>query len=257
MSKFFAYDPVDGASFFGDEEAARKQAQDWLDEERANSGDGWSEEVSGICWGEVCGEVVQAKNEPAPDGSEFDYIADYALRDVAALRPYLAPVGVEAFEGLRREHTPMCRLYYATGGSAKLRKLPEGCSCGVSEHNALLDQCIAAHVAALGEVARLTAELAAATARAGGAEKHMGIVSAQATFLISDVRAFEDALAAFFAEQSPDHEDDCPKDDTCECDDLRALYAAGPPMRKSITRLSDAMRVADAAFAALRAGGGR
>jgi hypothetical protein len=45
---------------------------------------------------------------------------------------------------LRREHTSTCRAYYATGGAAKLRKLPEGCSCGADAHNAQVDALLAA-----------------------------------------------------------------------------------------------------------------
>ena len=92
MSKeWFAYDPVDGASFFATEAEAKKQAEDWLDEERNKSADGWSEDVEGICWGRVCGGVVQTKNEPAPEGSDFDYIADYALRDAPAEAARVTP----------------------------------------------------------------------------------------------------------------------------------------------------------------------
>ena len=36
------------------------------------------------------------------------------------------------------------------------------CTCGADTHNALLDQCIAAHVAALGEMERVKAEMATA-----------------------------------------------------------------------------------------------
>ena len=80
---------------------------------------------------------------------------------VAALRPFAAPVGVEAFEGLRREHDPG-----VTWGAGCIRAIhPKGrakCTCGADAHNTLLDQCIAAHVAALGEVERVKAEMATA-----------------------------------------------------------------------------------------------
>jgi len=93
---WFAYDPLDGVSFFATEAEARAQAEAWLDEERDRSVDGWSEEVEGICYGLVTGYVVQTKNEPAPEGSEFDYIADYALRDAARASAPPSPGLVEA-----------------------------------------------------------------------------------------------------------------------------------------------------------------
>ena len=69
------------------------------------------------------------------------------VRRLAALRPFAAPVGVEAFEGLRREHGATCGI--------------NSCLCDAAEWNARVDAARSAHVAALGEVERLSAAILA------------------------------------------------------------------------------------------------
>ena len=93
-------------------------------------------------------DEADALDKAAASGDSNPYdIATIGLplvrRLAAALRPFTAQVGVEAFEGLRRtvydSQTKRAQQFNRT-------------------HNALLDQCIAAHVAALGEAERLRAE---------------------------------------------------------------------------------------------------
>lgn len=104
-------------------------------------------------------------------GDRSDMVTGEAMHDAAdvvrglaaALRPYLAPAGLEAFEGLRRrEHTPKCRLYYASGGATKDRDRCHPVDCGADAHNARVDAARAAHAAALAEMEGLRRELAAA-----------------------------------------------------------------------------------------------
>lgn len=60
------------------EEAARKTAEEALDLERAEAGEGWSEDASSICWGEVKGWVEETDLGPADDG-EFDRVVEMTL----------------------------------------------------------------------------------------------------------------------------------------------------------------------------------
>ena len=126
--------------------------------------------------------------EDALAGSLFE-VSKYEMlpRVVAALRPFTAPVGVEAFEGLRRA----CRC-------GSLRQRAGNCRCGADAHNALLDQCIAAHVAALGEAAKLKADLAATRSVAETGIRADALVVAACADDLND-NAPSDALSVFLA----------------------------------------------------------
>jgi hypothetical protein len=85
MSKaygWFVHDPVDGASFYATEQEAHDAAEKLLDEERDRAvDDEWVlENVESICYGRVCGEVVQTKCTTAEEGSGVDEIWDFELR---------------------------------------------------------------------------------------------------------------------------------------------------------------------------------
>lgn len=79
---FFSWDPQE-REFCEHEtaEQAKDSAEEVLQFFRDEAGDGWDEEVHNIVWGQIIGRVVQTKNEPAPEGSEFDSIADYGFID--------------------------------------------------------------------------------------------------------------------------------------------------------------------------------
>lgn len=83
--RWVVFDPVDGPEWFDDPDKAREYADEILGYYREDSGnEGWNEEVTGLCWGEFVphGVVAQTKCEPAPEGSEFGEIWDFALNAV-------------------------------------------------------------------------------------------------------------------------------------------------------------------------------
>lgn len=90
--RFVVFDPEDGPEWFDTADAAEAHAETILEAERDLSADGWSEEVTGICWGEfVClGEVVQTKCEKAEEGSEFDEWWDFDLKSTPSQQSEVA-----------------------------------------------------------------------------------------------------------------------------------------------------------------------
>lgn len=89
MQRFFSYSPNgSGLEFHATAEEAQAKADAELDEERDNSGDGWSEEVDQICWGEVRQRAV-CTEVPAEEGATFegepiDHYESYDLTDTQA-----------------------------------------------------------------------------------------------------------------------------------------------------------------------------
>jgi len=60
MSKrWFVYDPGDGFETYATAEEAKEGAETALDQYRDNAPEGWAEEVAGVCWGEIKGQVIQ------------------------------------------------------------------------------------------------------------------------------------------------------------------------------------------------------
>ena len=81
---YFAYDHMDGIDFYATEAEAIARAEAVLEDDRDNLDDsGWDENVTLICYGQVLGHVVQTKCEPAPEGSPYDEIWDFAVKSVA------------------------------------------------------------------------------------------------------------------------------------------------------------------------------
>ena len=95
MNRFFSFDG-EGFETHDTPEAAKAAAEAWLDYYRDESGDGWSEEVTNIYWGEIRQQVTQcdvrtrddvvAAGDDAEldkmDGEGWSYICDYQLADV-------------------------------------------------------------------------------------------------------------------------------------------------------------------------------
>ena len=85
--KYFSYSPNLGFELHETAEKARKYAQEDLDWMRHDAGDGWSEEVEHLCWGEVNQMAMQ--QEPIPvaedDDQDFDFYIDYKLEDVSEI----------------------------------------------------------------------------------------------------------------------------------------------------------------------------
>jgi len=72
MNKFFSYSPNgSGLGFHSTAEEARAAAESELDQERDLAGEGWSEEVGQICWGEVR-QFAKESQTPAEEGAMFE-----------------------------------------------------------------------------------------------------------------------------------------------------------------------------------------
>jgi hypothetical protein len=89
MLRFFSYSPNgSGLEFHATAEEAQAEAESQLDEERDLAGEGWSEEVGSICWGEVRQRAV-CTEVPAEEGATFegepiDHYESYNLTDFPA-----------------------------------------------------------------------------------------------------------------------------------------------------------------------------
>lgn len=83
--RFFSYCPECGFDTHPTAETATLAAEDHLEHYRDKAGDGWSEDVTGICWGEIKQEVVETERRPRTDEDncdpEFDEIVDFGLVD--------------------------------------------------------------------------------------------------------------------------------------------------------------------------------
>ena len=79
--RFFAMDADGNMERFDTADAAKAWAQTALEYEQDRAGDGWSEDVTWICWGEIKQQVVMTKSTPTP-GGQFDSIDEYELEDV-------------------------------------------------------------------------------------------------------------------------------------------------------------------------------
>lgn len=95
---FFAYDRDDGMHFFATAEEAKKHAESQLESHAEYaSGDGWLEEVTDVCWGEITERATRTNYRERPvefdeDGCdsetgdywnpEWSYMCSYELRRV-------------------------------------------------------------------------------------------------------------------------------------------------------------------------------
>ena len=80
MKRFFSYDPEDGFVFHDTADCAKQHAQEGINAYRENAHEGWSEEVSLLCWGEIKQGATEIQGEALNDYG--DYYADYQLCDV-------------------------------------------------------------------------------------------------------------------------------------------------------------------------------
>jgi hypothetical protein len=78
--KYFCHDSCGSVEFFDNEKDARKCADDALDAERGDAGDGWAEEVTQIFWGVVLGECEETLRR---DRNEDDFGVDSAITEIA------------------------------------------------------------------------------------------------------------------------------------------------------------------------------
>ena len=81
--RYFAYSPETGFDTYETAAEAKGAAEESLQAYRDVADEGWDEEVTGVCWGEIKQEAVEL-----PTGELIndygDYVADYELRDVGA-----------------------------------------------------------------------------------------------------------------------------------------------------------------------------
>lgn len=84
--KFFMFDPDNGFETYKTAEEAKAAAEEAIDYYRGDAGDGWPDEVSQVCWGEIKQESQQFGLRPRneEDKSCCDMICDYALTDIEA-----------------------------------------------------------------------------------------------------------------------------------------------------------------------------
>lgn len=81
MKRFFSYDPNgDGFTTHDTAEEAEKAAKEGLDAEREEAReDGWSDEASRICWGELRQFAKKTLVPPSP--TSFEAYEEYTLTD--------------------------------------------------------------------------------------------------------------------------------------------------------------------------------
>ena len=81
---------------------AKARADKALDMDRDEAAEGWSEEVTQICWGEVRGRVVETERRPVTpeDNLDCDEVVDYALQDTANNTVETLPLANERAKGI-------------------------------------------------------------------------------------------------------------------------------------------------------------
>jgi len=73
--KYFSYDPNgEGFQLHKTEQEAREEAANAIDEERKHAvSEGWNEEVTEICWGEI--KEISSITEKRDDGIDYGLVA--------------------------------------------------------------------------------------------------------------------------------------------------------------------------------------
>jgi hypothetical protein len=82
---FFSYDPNDGFDTHETADQAMAAAEKALDRYRNEAPDGWDEDVTGVCWGEIKQITVETERRPRTDDDICEpcllEIIDYGLMD--------------------------------------------------------------------------------------------------------------------------------------------------------------------------------
>lgn len=86
MSRYFSYDPDGGFELHDTAELAQAEADEAIDYYRQHADEGWSENVSQVCWGELKQLAAKLYERPVEDrdvvSQGIDSIVDYGLKDV-------------------------------------------------------------------------------------------------------------------------------------------------------------------------------
>lgn len=84
ICRFFMFEPDSGFETYKTAEEARAAAEEAIDYYRGDAVDGWPDEVSQICWGEIKQESQQTGLRPREEGDpgSCEMICDYALTDI-------------------------------------------------------------------------------------------------------------------------------------------------------------------------------
>lgn len=69
MNRYFVYDPNNGFDTYSTIEARDAAAKEAIE---LHLDDGWSEEVTGVCVGEITGRAVQTSVQPKPERKDYD-----------------------------------------------------------------------------------------------------------------------------------------------------------------------------------------
>ena len=80
--KYFSYSDGRGFERHATSDEARKSAEDELEWERDQADNGWSEEVTSICWGTVQEAVRLLSSIPTEPDSAMDSYDEYGLSEV-------------------------------------------------------------------------------------------------------------------------------------------------------------------------------
>ncbi|MBA7802553.1 hypothetical protein HV170_13610 [Citrobacter freundii] len=82
--KFFMFDPDNGFETYKTAEEAKSAAEEAIDYYRGDAGDGWPDEVSQVCWGEIKQDAQQVGLRPRneEDSGNCEMICDYELKEI-------------------------------------------------------------------------------------------------------------------------------------------------------------------------------
>lgn len=64
MSNFFCNTPDNGFETFDTEDEAKSNAQECIDYYRSEANEGWSDEVTQICWGKIEQQATEFDSKP-------------------------------------------------------------------------------------------------------------------------------------------------------------------------------------------------
>jgi hypothetical protein len=86
MKAYFSYDPNgDGFCRHDTADAAKDAAEQALEYEKKEAKEGWSEEVTGICWGKLCQGIKELSRRPVTEEDcccgtpDYDEIVEFGL----------------------------------------------------------------------------------------------------------------------------------------------------------------------------------